>query len=298
MAKARRHPSKSTTTRRVGRPRRAPAWELASEPADGIVTYRLRSWREFSDFLERKVFHAENEVPPGYIWRGHRREDWSLSSSLDRMFERLGYVENLTDRDLERLADAHLATFTFAARGRRGPAPPKLLENERWALGQHFGLATPLLDWSTSPYTAAYFAFEEPDAGTPVRCVYGLNVAAIRAHNHQIINGKSIETVRPPVLDIIDPLMDDNPRLVSQGGLFTRGPIGMPVERWVAQAFEGDSKTRALIRIDIPNGDRLPFLRELYRMNVTHLSLFPDLIGASRYTNLRAELWPEPRGGE
>src|ERR1017187_4623464 len=57
----------------------------------------------------------------------------------------------------------------------------------------------------------------------------------------------------------------------------------------VALAFE-DSSSEVLLRIEIPDTDRLPCLRALNRMNINHLSLFPDLTGASRATNLKLEL--------
>jgi hypothetical protein len=76
---------------------------------------------------------------------------------------------------------------------------------------------------------------------------------------------------------------------VGQGGLFTRGPIGVPIEQWVANAFEGSSSA-VLLRIELPDSDRLLCLRTLNRMNINHLSLFPDLTGASRFANLTLEL--------
>jgi len=122
-----------------------------------------------------------------------------------------------------------------------------------------------------------------------MRVVFGLDIDLVKDHNHKIIHGDSIESGRPPILDFIDPLSDENPRLVSQGALFTRGPIGTPVERWISQAFAG-TDARVLFRLEIPDADRLICLRTLERMNINHLSLFPDLSGASAATNLRTEL--------
>jgi hypothetical protein len=77
--------------------------------------------------------------------------------------------------------------------------------------------------------------------------------------------------------------------LVSQDGLFTRAPIGISIQQWVSREFKGSSAS-VLLRIEIPDSDRLHCLRALSRMNINHLSLFPDLTGASRATNLKLEL--------
>jgi hypothetical protein len=194
----------------------------------------------------------------------------------------------------EEFAKRHLERFKYAARGRRGSTSREWTENEWWATGQHFGLATPLLDWTQSPYVAAYFAFEEARGATADRVVYGLDRDATQIRNNEMQEDEAPSS-RPPVLELVDPLFDENPRLVTQGALFTRPPALVSVEDWV-QIFFAESTAPVLIRLKIPNGERITALRELEYMNISHLSLFPDLIGASRATNLRAEY--EPRGDE
>lgn len=256
--------------------------------SDGSASYRLASWGQIFDFLEMVVF-AQSGHNRKYIWRGQRRSDWSLSSSLDRLFEALGLLRG-DPQEIEAASREHLKAFRLAARGRRGGNPQVMsAESDWWALGQHYGLATPLLDWTRSPFAAAYFAFEELAGGTDFRVVYGLDQVAVSRKGAELAEGESLERGRPPIIEFFDPMSDENPRVVSQGGLFTRGPIGTPIERWVSGAFEG-SDVPVLLRIEIPDHDRLRCLRGLDRMNINHLSLFPDLSGASRYVNLKREL--------
>jgi hypothetical protein len=263
------------------------AWEHLGI-ADGTSTFRLSSWSQFFDFLEAEVFDPAG-AGRSYLWRGQRRSDWSLSTTLDRQLESLG-MSAFPSNVLERESAEHLERFKYAARGRRGPAPATLTENEWWALGQHFGLATPLLDWTRAPFAALYFAYEQPSPDpTKSRAIYGLYEGAVLSKASEVDNGPSIEKGRLPIVEVIDPMSDENQRLVSQGGCFTRAPIGTPIEQWVSKAFEGDWQT-ALIRIELPNADRLNCLQALNRMNINHLSLFPDLSGASRSTNLRLEI--------
>lgn len=237
------------------------------------------------------MFRASIKSEHAYIWRGQRRSDWSISSSFDRLLQKLNFL-GAGPNVLDTISAEHLESFAYAARGRRGLNPRKLDlkadANEWWALGQHFGLATPLVDWTRSPFAAAYFAFEDVGSEqTKHRVVYGLDRLAVERVSEAL--GESPVEGRGSVMEFVEPMSDENQRLVSQSGLFTKGPIALPVEQWVSRAFEG-SAAPVLLRIMIPDVDRLGCLRALNRMNINHLSLFPDLAGASRSTNLKLEL--------
>lgn len=259
---------------------------------NGVATYRLDSWAGFYYLIEDKFANADATIPKEFVWRGQANPSWVLSPSLDRLLGKLRASARgwESDEDDDVLVKRHLERFKFAVRGRRGHNPPELKEeNAWWALGQHYGLATPLLDWSRSPFAAAYFAFEQSSPeSSEYHVIYGLDRTAVDLRNRALVEGLSLETGRPPLLEFYEPMSDENPRLVAQGGLFTRTPIGIPVQNWIAAHFE-ESPSPALTRILIPCRDRGTCLRALNRMNINHLSLFPDLNGASRFVNLALE---------
>lgn len=79
-------------------------------------------------------------------------------------------------------------------------------------------------------------------------------------------------------------MLDENARLLSQRGMFTRTHPEVDIESWVRNAFPGEEETWVLIKIVLPNEDRVRALR----MNINYLTLFPDLLGAALHTNLSA----------
>ncbi len=273
----------------------------------GYGEVKLLSWRYFFDFVHQTMLDYHT-----YIWRGHRNDNWLLEPTLDRLVKKAKVPK--TKR--HKFRNDHLEQFKYATRGRRGANPPLLKdENDWWALGQHYGLATPLLDWTASPFVAAYFAFignESPQ--TRYRAVYALHKPSIekyvedKARDIERNNKKEkklldeskkqVNVLRKAFLDLpvkrevkfIRPFSDENQRLVNQGGLFTRSPDDIDLTAWVQESFQDEKSGYYLMKILIPNNDRESCLKGLNRMNINHLTLFPDLYGATTFCNLYGEI--------
>lgn len=252
-----------------------------SDIVDGVMEVALASWKYFYDYVRQEMLDFTS-----YVWRGQRDADWKLESSLDRLLRAKPAKTNL--------AKVHLDRFKRSVRGRRGPNPAKLEdENEWWALGQHHGLATPLLDWTESPFAALYFAFVNPirpPGGK--RSVWALG--PIASKNKEILKSHQATTPSPskqaPILEIVRPQQDENARLVAQSGLFTRVPLGQAVEDWVRSNFAGETSGAILMKLTVPELGRTECLRTLNKMNINHLSLFPDVYGSSLHCNKALEI--------
>jgi hypothetical protein len=249
---------------------------IATPLEDGVITINVASWQYFQDYVYQELLDYRT-----YVYRGQRRADWKLEPTIDRLLRDRG---RLLWPDIRQ---EHLSRFKFATRGRRGSTPPQLpSENDWWALGQHNGLATPLLDWTTSPFVAAFFAYvdSKPD-DTPQRFVFAIAEHSIADKCKELKKGTTPDKSRPQLLELFRPLSNENPRLVNQGGLFSRSPDSIDIESWIRKSFKGENRSYILIKISLPNRDRSEALRALNRMNINYLTLFPDLFGASNYCN-------------
>ncbi|MCX7049473.1 MAG: FRG domain-containing protein [Candidatus Sumerlaeota bacterium] len=247
---------------------------IAGPVRDGFREVELLSWKDFPRYIARLSNSAK------YIFRGQRESVWHLETTLDRARGKLPMPPSLRD---------HVMNFKQAIRGRRGynvKELEQLKEDELLALGQHYGLWTPLLDWTESPFVAAYFAFEKPhDTGPgPKRAVWALDKREIASKNKSIVAAQAGQISRPDTLDIIEPLSDDNPRLVSQSGLFSR--CNGQIKDWITRYFQGHTSFAILIKIVLPD-DRDNALISLNTMNINAKSLFPDVSGAAGFCNMR-----------
>jgi hypothetical protein len=289
---------------------KVPRWK-ESDIVNGYGEVKIVRWKYFMDYVHQEMLDYQT-----YIWRGHRRDNWILEPTIDRLIKE----KNIPLSKAHQFRNAHLDRFKYAARGRRGLNPPKIeSENDWWALGQHYGLATPLLDWTASPFVAAYFAFiDSSHEQTNHRAIYALHRPSVEEKVKEILKAekenfeqkkREAETKRNskpgmidlaamyfggkpsqnPQVEFIRPMSDENYRLVNQGGLFTRAPNGMDLEAWTKKNFFG-AKGYNLMKILIPNKDREACLKTLNRMNINHLTLFPDLYGASKFCNLFADI--------
>jgi hypothetical protein len=146
---------------------------------------------------------------------------------------------------------------------------------------QHHGYPTPLLDWTYSPYVAAFFAFRDisnkkaaiADRHEKVR-IHVFNQEQWRKDLNQILF-----LVAPRLhVSIGEFIAIENERMIPQQAASTITNVD-DIEAYIHSVQQGNGKSY-LSAIDLPISDRRQVVRDLSYMGITAGSLFPGLDGA------------------
>lgn len=237
-----------------------------------VQTLVYDSWRQFKSDLNADLFASDTFQPSRYIFRGQREAEWKLTSHFDRWCDLLGVAgdrpriyQNLYREFRDQCRHCHLSSITDD-------------ELETLAYGQHYGLPTPLLDWTESPYVAAFFAFCDLMAmrqpGDSV-AVWALDTES---------TAWSVETG----VSVIRSRRSENARLRNQFGCFTLSKTPFRcLEEYLQHAPGTDL---ALRRILISASEGPTALRDLESMGITHDRMFPEVEGLARAAQSRVAL--------
>ncbi|HEX8341641.1 MAG TPA: FRG domain-containing protein [Tepidisphaeraceae bacterium] len=181
-----------------------------------MIEQRFDDWNAFKAQIGHTAALPQFEVDWDYAFRGMSDASWSLSTTLDRSrtFSSNG------ERD--RYEDNLLAHFRREAIGLLTPGTDLPSGNALALLARHHGLASSWIDWTTSPYVAAYFAYSgDTQVGSDV-AIWCLT----RAWMTDLIHSDDI--VDDPVL------LRFNPRANRQRGIFIRSRVY--ARRWPSRS--------------------------------------------------------------
>jgi hypothetical protein len=279
---------------------------------------RVEKWCDFTKLIDVIETRREREQHH-FFYRGQVNKVWGLAPSLFREliekkgdFQRCFEIEKDAKKEFESQVHMYL--------------DPSVLPNshewlEWWALMQHYGAPTRLLDWTASPYVAAYFAIESGEDTDGL--IWVLNDWALgdRLREHypadwvqwdhsprptnnwsavanSFVLKRFFDETAAPQLFFFQPNRR-SPRIVAQQGWLS-APLNLfaNYETIIAALYENhrndpknhvewDIKTREYwkywnCRIVIPKEVKREFLRRLQTMNITASNLFPGVDGLGK----------------
>lgn len=252
----------------------------------------LRDWQHASDVLGRLG---------SCIFRGVRNPQWRLESPLERepwvrQFREYGRPIQCSflEGGYELNRDNYLARFCEA--GQMHEKTQEAADDELWALGRHFGLITPFLDWTKSWRVAAFFALsdwvcwvhrfeggDDPDSGV---------LKKREAENpHVSIWALSLEPCpfTEDAFRLIDAIPSREPfqqRQKAQEGVFTQILTGRHFD--VEVYLKASEKVANLRKYLIPGCCARGAFKELTDAGIDYARLFPDPEGWAMHSNFLA----------
>lgn len=250
------------------------------------TTLPFSTWSEYKNFV--------SQLSENWAFRGQASEEWRLQNAI----ERTDFIHLYKGIELDFLAEFQRGARNYLP---RDETPEHLIE---WlALMQHHGAPTRLLDFSKSPFVAAFFAFEQS---------YGVDAVAIWAMNMQFIKTRALAKLE----EHYPQASDQNGRVINeqlfetifhqndQSLIFPVEPFRMNRRYSLQQSifvstansyepfmhqlgFLENDISRSVIKIELPSALQKEVLRDLQKMNLNRASLFPDLDGYAASLRLR-----------
>lgn len=220
-----------------------------------------KTWNEFKSMISEYLGSK-------FLFRG-QKQAWKLQTSFHRRGRyRLNTFLNEDVRQVhQRLSAITPHYFDLSIPDQNGSF---------LSLLQHHGYPTPLLDWSYSPYVAAFFAFRD----WPINYTGGVSTRIYIFDNQSWQkNYPQFQILDPvfPHLSVMAFIAIDNPRLVPQQSVTTVTNID-DIEAYLLER-ESESGVKYLQAVDIPAKEREKAMDDLRFMGITAGAMFPSFDG-------------------
>jgi len=216
---------------------------------------------KISSFIELHETMKECRLPGYWLFRGQEDEKWELIPKGKR-------VPYITRDDI--------VQFRFWKRQAIEYVNNPPANDWHWlALAQHHGLATRLLDWSSNPLVAAYFACNNDSHDGAIFAYLGGKYILEQSFNQSV----PWDVTEP---SIFHPYIKSR-RVSNQGGSFTIS--GLPEECFSRQIREDEN----IVKLVIDKDYKKDLLFELDLYGINSKMIYPDLDGLSQHSNWQVE---------
>jgi hypothetical protein len=242
----------------------------------------LSSWEEFekevTDLLA--TWHKPKPSMSTLLFRGQSDSCWRLKTTLERYAP-----DSLKVKDYYRAIHRAKSQFESLTQQRweiqtLSDYEDSLMKSQeyfaQWDVRvyqymiylRHHGFPSPLLDWSASPYVAAFFAFNQATKSSHV---------SIYAYLEYPSQAKQFSPESVAIYGVA-PNIQSHPRHVLQQCEYTICTIKSD-DHWIYSCHEDvfareDEEQDVLWKFNIPSSERLKVLRLLDRYNLNAFSLF------------------------
>lgn len=227
--------------------------------SDSIRVLKYNKWSSFISNFTSDLFNDNIFRPKKFLFRGQGSVDYKLKSSFDRKFSSLPVTERV--KKYKRMTTSYTNSFskffTYNA-----------TETDAISVAQHYGFPTRLLDWSSNPMVAAYFAFSGAAMDDRKKGRVAIWTIAMES-----------PLVDPDLgLSILFSENRENSRANSQSGLFTHLTGSFDSIEDFCNHHD-DCTYSTLIRFDIPLSEASVALSYLRETGISGATLFPDEYG-------------------
>ncbi|MGA2172355.1 MAG: FRG domain-containing protein [Sedimentisphaerales bacterium] len=256
----------------------------------------LKSWEEFEDELIRinKETKSLQEKKQGHIsyplFRGVDNSEYHLESTLDRIQKGMSLSDYYR---IMNIVHMQIASCTGKKWDMEKELPMlcdfRVKACEFMVYLRHNGFPSPLLDWSRSPYIAAYFSFRDLSLRGKLR-----KHVSIFMYREFMGVGKSTFPAKPHIISVGPSIITD-PKHYLQQSEYTLCLRNMSVIKAVGDVEkecifadygdvtpfltnDGDGPVwecqDVVVKYNIPISEQQKVLRKLDSMNITAYSLF------------------------
>ncbi len=230
----------------------------------------MSSWHDFKQWVGHNV-----TVGNKFYFRGQSNSLWKLTTTYHRSSE--GKAIEIENYFAEIIKDVHYQVSSIEK-------PINL--NDSQELGtflarlQHHGFPTPLLDWSLSPYIAAYFAFRNASLDPNSEEKVSVFIFDIYSWTKHFPTSSDLRQKNEFVGDFV-PLATGNPRMSRQMGVMTSTNVP-DIQKFIMSKVSSTGKDM-LWRFDMPASERNLVMQELNLMGINDMTMFPDFDGLCKH---------------